>query len=138
MVLRYGQPLKDFGRGSYLTSHPRQADLWARAQSRQHGLRSNPAVVAFEVPLEALAEFQLLSFVRRDFDAEWYWGLVWRCRQADTDHARNVNGGWYDVVMGPVSLIWKQRQASSDYDQFGFHTPAATVLLDRCSKRRVS
>lgn len=129
--LAFCQPLKDFGRGFYVTTHRRQAVNWAKLRVTRSGGRSAPAVVTFTVDLDSLSQFQTLSFARSDYEADDYWSLVEDCRQRDVDHARAVNAGWYDVVVGPAALAWEQRQASPDYDQFGFHTPAATALLDK-------
>jgi hypothetical protein len=46
-----------------------------------------------------------------------------------------VNGGWYDVVIGPVAASWRTRLTIYDADQISFHTPGAAALLNASNPR---
>jgi hypothetical protein len=120
-----------------VTTLRRQADYWANDRVKRLGPGREPAVIEFIVSRDALAQCQTLSFARGDYYDTEYWGFVWRCRMEGTDHARAVNGGWYDLVHGPVAMDWRQRQASRDYDQMSFHTFTAIALLDASPRKRV-
>lgn len=133
--LRYCQPRRDFGRGFYTTTLLRQAVSWATLLSAPRPDR--PAVIAFEVDLGALARLESLTFVRSEFEAELFWSFIWRCRQGGSDHGRPSNGGWYDVVAGPLVADWQQRAAFVNSDQLSLHTPAGARLLDASRPRRV-
>jgi hypothetical protein len=125
------RPNRDFGRGFYTTTARRQAEYWAYGRAGSMAPPRSPAIVAFEVELEQLADMETLIFIRGDFDAESFWGLVFHCREGARDHGRQRNGGWYDVVAGPVATDWQQREVFANRDQFSFHTPAGVALLDR-------
>ena len=125
---RGGRPRTDFGRGFYTTTLLRQAQTWA-FQTVQTDPGGAAAVVAVEVDRNELAALEVLSFVRGDFDAEDFWSLVVHCRSGNPDHAR-ANGGWYDVVAGPVASFWRQRLTISGVDQMSFHTAAAERVIN--------
>jgi hypothetical protein len=134
---RYFKPRKDFGRGFYLTTSSRQAASWADWLADQSLGADEPAILAFTIDLDDLAKLDMLSFVRGDYEDEAYWSFVWHCREHDTDHGRLVNGGWYDVVMGPVAAFWRQRALYAGGDQVSFHTSRAIALLNSSAQRRV-
>jgi hypothetical protein len=115
---------------SYTTTALRWAELWAQQVAVDLMRSGPPVIIAFEVELDRPARLELLTFIRGDFEAESFWGFVRRCREDDVDHGRVVNGGWYDVVVGPVTAFWRQRAALPQYDQFSFHTQAAVSVLD--------
>jgi hypothetical protein len=125
------RPGGDFGRGFYTTTVRRQAEYWAIKKATPLGPLVSPAVIAFEVDLESLARLETLTFVRGDFESEDFWSLVFRCRGYLLDHGRSSNGGWYDLVVGPVSSFSEQRAAVPAYDQFSFHTQQGASLLDQ-------
>jgi len=133
----YFRPRKDFGRGFYLTTSPRQAASWADWLAEQSLGTDEPAVLAFTIDLDDLAGLHLLSLLSGNYEAEDFWSFVWHCRENDADHGRSVNGGWYDVVMGPVAAFWRQRALYSGGDQVSFHTPSAISLLSRSAQYRV-
>ncbi len=121
-----GKPSTDFGRGFYTTTSLSQARSWAAVKSvRKPG--SHPAVVEFQIDRDVLAALENLWFVvHRSSD---FWNFVDQCR-AGGDHSRAVNGGWYDVVAGPVTRSFRDRSVHAPYDQVSFHTPAAEALLN--------
>jgi hypothetical protein len=90
------------------------------------------------VSLDALARLDTLAFVIGDkFQAERFWSLVWRCRQDDAHHARPTNGGWYDLIVGPMAADWRQRASLDDSEQVSFHTLTAAALLNASRSWRV-
>lgn len=132
------RPYRDFGRGFYTTTLRRQAEYWAQVEAGKSATPTAPVVVAFAVDLHRLARLETLVFVRGEFEADAFWSLVYRCREYDSDHGRTTNGGWYDLVAGPVSSFWEQRTAVPGYDQFSFHTPLGVLLLDASSPHVVT
>lgn len=130
-----GRARADFGTGFYTSTIDRQALSWAWQLSGRHS-GALPAVIRFDVDRDALAALDSVWFVRGGFDADDFWSLVFRCRQG-ADHGRGVNGGWYDVAVGPVTASWRQRSALADADQISFHTARAAAILDMSSPRRV-
>jgi hypothetical protein len=128
----------DFGRGFYTTTIERQARSWAwELSKRTRGAGHLPAVIRFDVNRDDLAQLECLWFARGNVDAEDFWSLVFHCRSGRPGHARATNGGWYDVVIGPVAASWRQRLAVFDADQVSFHTARAARLLDRSNPREV-
>lgn len=132
------RPDADFGKGFYLTTHKRQAQQWAWYRHYSlpaHQRATNPAVIlAFSLSRNDLADLEHLAFVRGDFGNESLWSLIHRFRDKPTgrDHARGLGAGtWFDVVWGPVSVLWQQRNAMADADQVSFHTEQAVALLQR-------
>jgi len=129
--LRLARARQDFGQGFYTTTLARQAIFWADRLARSPRRSDRPAVIAFDVPLDDLARLDMLAFVRGEFEADRFWSLVWSCRMYGTDHGRASNGGWYDVVIGPVAASWQQRAPMAGYEQLSFHTARAVSLLNR-------
>ena len=128
--LRFAQGNRDFGRGFYTTTLLRQAVAWAYQSATDARATVEPAVIAFDMSLDDLARLDTLSFVRGEFEADRFWSLVWRCRQIDAHHGRLSNGGWYDLVVGPVAADWQQRMPMAGYEQLSFHTERAVSLLN--------
>ena len=124
-----GRSHTDFGRGFYTTTVEQQARSWAWQLSLRRP-RTFPAVVRFELDRDHLASLQSLWFVRGSFNADDYWSLVFHCRRGGAAHGRTVNGGWYDVVIGPVAASWRTRLTIHDADQVSFHTAATATMLD--------
>jgi hypothetical protein len=99
-------------------------------------------VIEFRVLRADLANLEILSFVRGDYNAEEYWSFVQHCRSSRQatrtksaivrHHERDASGNstWYDLVCGPVAAFWMQRSAMLDTDQYGFHTPQAVGVLN--------
>lgn len=133
-----GMPGKDFGRGFYTTTVRQQADDWAWRLSHRSG-GNKPAVLEISIDRGALAELDILAFVRGERDAEDFWSLVAYCRSGAHDHNRPVATACYDVVIGPVTAFWEQRVSMLGADQISFHTHRAEELLnsDRANWRRV-
>lgn len=125
-----GRPNHDFGPGFYVTTLQRQAEAWAwQLGQRVRGAR--PAILRMEIDRDALAELDVLMFVRGSFDADDYWSFVSHCRAGAPSHERTDGPStFYDVVAGPVAAFWEQRVAMQDADQISFHTPAAEALLN--------
>jgi hypothetical protein len=124
----------DFGQGFYTTTVQRQAQAWAWQLT--DGRAAKPAVVYADVDRDVLAGLDCLWFVRGDFQAEDFWSFVVHCRTYGTDHARLTAGkSRYDVVIGPVTAMWKQRTPMPDSDQISFHTSAAEAVLNTVSWR---
>lgn len=126
----------DFGRGFYTTTVERQARAWAWSLA-QRSPGTAPAVVRFAVDRDQLAALECVCFVRGSFDADDFWGLVYRCRTLGQHHARVMNAGWYDMVVGPVAASWRQRLMIYDADQIGFCTPRAISLLNGSNPSRL-
>lgn len=135
--LAYARAGRDFGRGFYATTLLRQAQFWADNLATRSRRAAEPAVIAFDVNLDDLSRLESIGFARGDFDAYSFWSLVWHCRQGGLAHSRSTNGGWYDLVVGPVTAAWKQRACMADYDQLSFHTARAVALLNKSASRRV-
>jgi hypothetical protein len=127
---------RDFGIGFYTTTVLRQARTWANIKSawdRWNNVQgdTNPCVIEFRVDRTALGRLHTLSFVRGDREASDFWDLFDHCRFDVRRTNRPPNGGWYDVVFGPVAKKTDptQRRVFSGYDQISFHTPQAAQLL---------
>lgn len=136
--LKFAQPGRDFGVGFYLATLHRQAVEWAKRIADV--TRDQPAVVAYQLSRDALASLEALWFVRGEYENEEFWSFVFHCRNASREafhHGRAVNGGLYDIVVGPVAAFWRQRVVANGYDQVSFHTPRAVDALNACEKRRI-
>jgi len=140
----------DFGRGFYTTTLERQARQWAWGRFYKwqllnpSGTGNQPVTLRFRVRRygkvgsrravdRGLDQLASLVFVLADYHYEDYWSLVQHFRQSTqsviNDH-RHPNGGWYDLVSGPVAAFWEQRVAMNDADQFSFHTKKGVQLLN--------
>lgn len=133
--LSRGKPEADFARGFYTTTWRAEADERARNRALRDG--GEPAVVMFRVSRDALASLEIIAFARGSADAEDFWSFVSYCREGRGNHGR-VNGGLYDVAVGPVAGNWRKRLILEGYDQVSFHTIRATTLLDESTKERIS
>jgi hypothetical protein len=136
-----GRPDPDFGRGFYTTTIERQARQWAWQRYYElppsaQGGGNQPLALRFRIPRCRLGALQSLHFVLGRFDNEGYWSLVHHCRSSTAarilhhNHPDPAQGGWYDVVWGPVSAFWQQRVAMADADQVSFHTDKAVDVLN--------
>ena len=129
--LDYCKPLKDFGRGFYLTTVLRQAESWADQKFERQPKSSEAAcsaVIRFEVDREQLAPLLSLCFVTESTGPNSdYWNFVKHCRKGASTHLLQGNKN-YDVVFGPVS-VGRQRFIMKDADQVSFHTEAALKIL---------
>ncbi len=137
--LRLAEARNDFGPGFYTTTLLRQAQRWAEDRADRYGDR--PAVIAYQVSRDTLANLETLWFVRGEHENEEYWSFVFHCRTTAREafhHGRAVNDGLYDIVVGPVAAFWKQKVVASGYDQVSFHTARAVGVLNACEKRRIS
>ncbi len=131
----HGNPGTDFGQGFYTSTLERQAYSWSwQLATRQGG---TPAVIRFDVERDELASLDCLWFIRGGYDASDFWSFVVHCRSGAAGHARAENGGWYDVVAGPVTASWRQRLAFHDVDQMSFHTDSASQLLSTSNPTRI-
>lgn len=130
--ISFGRVGADFGPGFYTTTIERQARSWAWQLAGHH--RGTARIVYADVDREALTRLDCLAFVRGDFDADDFWSLVVHCRRGGTDHARLLAGKRrYDMVIGPVAAIWRQRLLIAGADQISFHTSAAEAVLNSIS-----
>ena len=120
------KPLRDFGRGFYLTTVLKQAESWANQKFRQRRHTACATVLRFEVDRNQLAPLLSLCFVT-DGAGPDYWDFVQHCRNGAATHLLQGNRN-YDVVFGPVSL-GRQRFVIKDADQVSFHTEAALTIL---------
>lgn len=147
-----GRPDTDFGRGFYTTTRLHQAEAWAREiywDLYSAGNPSDPpAVVKFVVPLAGLADLNSVAFVQGDSTCSVFWSIIHHCR-AGNSHAHPIRippEDWYDMVVGPVAS-WPPKSGlplychgtynGTDweaYDQFSFHTEAATDVLNRLDR----
>ena len=125
------KPLKDFGRGFYLTTVLRQAESWADLKFNRHTKSrkaSCSAVLRFEVDRDQLAPLLSLCFVTEGAGPNSdYWDFVDHCREGASTHLLQGDKN-YDVVFGPVSL-GRQQFVIKDADQVSFHTEAALKIL---------
>lgn len=132
----------DFGRGFYTTTNQNQAEQWAR---RLHlnlapadRRTDRPALIRFELGRAEVATLDSLAFVRSDAANGEFWAFVHHCRGSTTSPRTHLHPGrhapddWYDLVSGPVALVWppKGTTAIPDFDQFSFHTSAALAILN--------
>ena len=123
------KPLKDFGKGFYLTTVLRQAESWADMKFRRHQKPKRAAcstVLRFEVDRNQLAPLLSLCFVTDSSNPD-YWDFVNYCRKGASTHLLQSNRN-YDVVFGPVSLA-RQLFVIKDADQVSFHTEASLKIL---------
>jgi hypothetical protein len=138
--LAYSRSRLDFGQGFYTTTVRQQAEAFAHQKASIEVKRNptaRPGVVAFIITLDGLAKLDCLCFVRGHPDADDFWSLVFYCRSGQSEHGRVINGGWYDVVIGPVVAgSWRQRGVYLDRDQVSFHTEEAVKLLNSVSVQR--
>jgi hypothetical protein len=130
--VRTGRAFTNFGQGFYTTTSLPMAWRWAthtasRAASRRQ--KAQPAVIRFSVDRERFVSLDSLGFARGDRAADDYWSLVWHRRTTGGDHGRPVNGGWYDIVVGPVAAVWQDRSVIEGCDRVSFHTPRGGRLL---------
>lgn len=149
---RIGSPNTDFGCGFYTTTRLDQAEEWARERYWDKYPAGNPVdlpvAVQFVVPLADLADLNSLMFVRGDPTNVTFWSLIRHCR-AGNSHAHPVRispNDWYDMVVGPVAS-WPPKAGKplyslgawdgtnwAAYDQFSFHTAAATTVLNSLNR----
>lgn len=120
------KPLRDFGRGFYLTTVLNQAESWANQKFRQRKHAACATVLRFEVDRNQLAPLLILCFVT-DRAGPDYWDFVQHCRNGTATHLLEGNKN-YDVVFGPVSL-GRQQFVIKDADQVSFHTEAGLTIL---------
>lgn len=128
--LAKAQEGSDFGPGFYTTSHRLQAELWAWGAARNS--RELAYVLQFTLSREAVADLSTLCFVRHDFYAADLWSFISHCRKTPRPRHRPKGSRTphYDMVIGPVAVLWEQRQASPDHDQRSFHTARSVKLLN--------
>lgn len=131
-----GRAHTDFGQGFYTTTVELQARAWAW-QLSQRRPDTSAAVIRFDVDRDALAKLECLWFVRGSSNANDFWSLIFHCRNGRTAHARPPGSGWYDVVVGPVAMSWRQRLTINDADQVSFHSQGAARLLNRSNPRQI-
>ncbi len=125
--LAFSRDFLDFGRGFYMTTSRVQAIQWAQQRARTPNGQS-PYLMSMAVPRRTIAAMDVLAFVRGSHDASDYWALVNHCRTGGGDHSRP---GWYDLVVGPVSLrTFPRRRIRRDSDQLSFHTDGAVAILN--------
>lgn len=136
ILVGHGKPNTDFGPGFYTTTVKRQAQMWA-AQISATRPGTAPAVIEITINRLSLASLDTLAFVRGDFDADDYWGLIHHCRKGALDHGRVPPAPYYDVVYGPVAAFWNQRMIVADADQISFHTASAEGVLNSSSRRKI-
>lgn len=125
-----GRSGTDFGPGFYTTSDLDAAVEWG-SQLASKRYRRLAAVVTAELERESLAALSALSFVRGDSAAHDFWSFVIHCRGGALHHGRRASAGLrYDVVVGPVTAMLRQRTCVPETDQISFHTPAAEAVLN--------
>lgn len=134
VILDCSKRHNEFGRGFYTTTVLKQARAWAISSAQRKG--GSPAVVAFTLSRDDLAKLDSLWFVTGHNDSDDFWSFVYHCRNGCSDHGRKINEGWYDVVVGPVT-VWPRRVLYPDYDQVSFHTSLAIDMLNSCKKAEV-
>jgi hypothetical protein len=120
-----GRHSTDFSTGFYTTTNVRQARAHARNllhRKRSVGARRG-VVLTFSVDRNAMAALQLTAFARPSHD---FWELVDWCRAGNGSHHA---GGFYDIVVGPVSRKPRRTGTHRGYDQVSFHTGSAVQIL---------
>ncbi len=128
-----GSPLKDFGRGFYTTTRREKAVEWANLNASLSG--GQPEVIEFSVSREAIVSLECLFFIRGDKHAFDYWNFVQACRTTGVHH--RLYAEWYDLVAGPITGDWKKQTTIPNSDQFSFHTPHASAVLNESKKKRI-
>jgi len=144
------KPYKDFGRGFYLTTMERQAELMAKRTARIFGGAPFVTVYTFDEAILTDTAFSIKTFVEPDIE----WALfVLNNRNRDFQNHSDSNSNHdnkYDIVSGPVanddiallfrSFINERIDLPSlvsglEYrklnDQYSFHTVRATALLSK-------
>ena len=58
------------------------------------------------------------------------WSSTSVVRPRGVDHCRGGGSPWYDVVAGPVSRDWVNREIVPGADQVSFHTRRAVAVLN--------
>ena|SRR5438128_11872913 len=79
-----------------------------------------------------LAKLEALWFVRAGSDADDYWSFVSHCRRglATAQGHGRPNSGWYDIVVGPVTVSWWRQLTIHDSDQISFHSQNGANVLN--------
>jgi len=131
------RPSSDFGRGFYMTPSVHQARKWAVSQSRSRFPGTQPAMVYFVVSRDEISRLESLWSVLGTPSADDYWSLVkhFRGRPRGVNHCRGGASPWYDVVAGPVSRDWVNREIVPGADQVSFHTQRAVAILNAVQDR---
>ena len=132
--LNFGSSRKDFGRGFYTTTWKSQAKDWADRAARRMKNGERPRVVRLTLDRNILGSLETLAFIRGARDAHDYWNFVRHCRKG-LPH-RSINQAYYDVVYGPVAVLWENpllRYVIANFDQISFHTAAAQSMLNNSS-----
>jgi hypothetical protein len=126
----------DFGRGFYVTTM--LAEAWCWAETRARIRRAEPAVVAFDLDREAVANlrdhlvFTLASTDFFDFVAYNRDGLPNHARMGRPDDEPPALPMPYSVVYGPVSRH-PDRDIEPDWDQICLLSEAAIGCLSNAS-----
>ena len=148
--LSHCKPYKDFGRGFYLTTIERQAELMAKRTSRIFG--GYPFVTVYNFDETSLSDttFSIKTFAMPDIE----WAMfVLNNRNRDFQNHNDSNSNQdnkYDIVSGPVAnddiaLLFRSfinehidlpsLVSGLEYkklnDQYSFHTIRATALLSK-------
>jgi len=123
------KPGRDFGPGFYLTTNLNQARQWSMRRSKTLG--DVPVVVRYALERNSAATLESIWFVRHRPDDCDFWTLVRDCRSGALPHNRLGLQAAYDLVVGPVALLWDNPplKVMSDSDQLSFHTDKALALL---------
>jgi Protein of unknown function (DUF3990) len=130
ILIGRGRTRTDFGQGFYTTTHEPQARSWAWLLSKRYP-GTSPRIIQFDLGRDDLAKLQALWFVRGSSDADDYWSFILHCRRSNAvtrGHGR-TNNGWYDIVIGPVTVSWWNRLTIHDSDQISFHTQKSARVL---------
>lgn len=119
--LRRCKRLADFGPGFYTTTSRAQAERWAETLAETR--RSTPAVLEFGADRLAVATLVHLVFPRATPDY-----LHFVAFNRNRGRPRYGATAQFDVIYGPVS-DGRTLDVHPNYDQVGFHTPAALAAL---------
>lgn len=124
--LSRSRPKLDFGRGFYATTRRIQAIKWALRMGDNRG--EPPAVLRWVVRFDDFDGWPKIIFADAGKSADDFWDFVRMNRQIQGPHRSNPNG-YFDVVVGPASNNYVDREPVDDLDQISFHTANGVSLL---------
>ncbi|WP_419898642.1 DUF3990 domain-containing protein [Roseomonas sp. USHLN139] len=116
----------DFGRGFYATTRKDRAIDWSWKIAKR--LASQPAVLRWTVPYDEFCHWPKVAFADAGRTADEFWRFIAMNRTVRGSH-RSHPDGFFDIVVGPASSDYTEREAIKELDQVSFHTEYALSLL---------
>lgn len=148
--LRRCKPYKDFGKGFYLTSIERQAELMAKRTAKIFG--GSPYVTAYTFDETVLSNTAFSVKAFSEPDVEWALFVLNNRDRGFQNHSdpNSNHDSKYDIVYGPVAnddIALLFRSFTNEHidltalvngikykklnDQYSFHTDCVTALLSK-------